>query len=181
MSVSFVDVDAARARGRAAALILACALALTACGGDDDQPLQTTAPAVTGATDTTDEAKAPGTGAPEDEPSTDPASDKAAISATLEAVLTEQGPRQACGELVTERYLRDSYGGAAGCKAAQVDLKPAKSVRLSRIVVMPDSLAQAFAQPTGGLYDGERLRAELVLDDGVWKLDSLRSNIPVGP
>ena len=160
---------------------LACALALAACGGDDDQPMQTTAPAVTGATDLSDADKAPGTEAPEDEPSADPASDKAAISRTLDTVLTSRNPRQVCGELVTQRYLRESYGGASGCEAAQADQKPATRVRRSRIVVLPDSLAQAFAEPTGGLYDGERLRAELVLDDGVWKLDSLRSNVPVGP
>ena len=181
MSVSFVSVDAARVWRRAGVVILAGALALAACGGDDDQPMQTTAPAVTGAADVTDEAKAPGTQAPEDEPSADPANDEAAISTTLKAVLTGTNPGQVCAELVTQRYLRDSFGGASGCKGAQADQKPAKRVRLSRIVVLPDSLAQALAEPTGGLYDGERLRAELVLDDGVWKLDSLRSNVPVGP
>ena len=48
-------------------------------------------------------------------------------------------------------------------------------------MVQPDSVAQASVTPKGGVYDGERLRAELVLDDGVWRLDSLRSNVPVGP
>ena len=47
--------------------------------------------------------------------------------------------------------------------------------------MLPDSVAQASAEPRDGIYDGEQLRAELVLDDGVWRLDSLRSNVPVGP
>ena len=82
---------------------------------------------------------------------------------------------------MTERYLRQAYGGARGCEAAQADSKPAERVGVSRIVVLPDSVAQASAQPHGGIYDGETLRAELGLDDGLWKLDSLRSNVPVGP
>ena len=159
--------------------VLGSTLILAACGADD--PTQTTAPAVTGAATTTDEEKAPGTKEPEAEPSEDPASDRTAIAITLEAVLTGTDPRQVCGKLVTERYLRESYGGAAGCEAAQADLRPAKRVALGRIVVMPDSVAQALAEPVGGIYDGDRLRAELVLDGGFWKLDSLRSNVPVGP
>jgi hypothetical protein len=182
VSVSFPNVDAVRERSWAGLAVagLALALLLGACG-DDDDPAQTTAPAVTGAADTTDAEKAPGTEAPEDEVSDDPASDRTAISMTLDAVLTGTDPRQVCGELVTERYLRDAYGGGGGCEAAQSDAKPAKTVRISRVVVLPDSVAQASARPSGGLYDGDQLRAELVLDGGFWKLDSLSSNVPVGP
>ena len=178
--MSFVGVDNLRGRRLGLALVAAVALAAAGCG-DDDEPVQTTAPAITGAPDAIDPEKAPGTDAPEDELSDEPASDETAISITLDAVLTGRDPRQVCGELVTERYLREAYGGAEGCEAAQADVKPAKRVELSRIVVLPDSVAQASAEPTGGIYDGERLRAELVLDGGFWKLDSLRSNVPVGP
>jgi hypothetical protein len=164
-------------------VILAAALALgVAAGcGEDDQRAQTTAPAVTGAAEVTDADKAPGTDAPEDELAEDPRTDRIAISTTLEAVLTGTDPRQVCGALVTDRYLRDAYGGARGCQAAQADVKPAESAGLRRIVILPDSLAQASTEPDGGIYDGQTLRAELVLDDGLWKLDSLRSNVPVGP
>lgn len=180
MSVPSVSANTAPIRARATLFALMGALALASCG-DDDEPPQTTAPAVTGAAETADADKAPGTEAPEDEPSADPTSDRTAISMTLEAVLTGDDPRQVCGELVTERYLREAYGGPQGCEAAAAESKPADSVALSRIVVLPDSVAQASAEPRGGLYDGERLRAELVLADGFWKLDSLRSNVPVGP
>lgn len=178
--MSLASADTARVRARAILLVLVASLLWSACGGDDE-PMQTTAAAVTGAAETTDAEKAPGTEAPEDEPSDDPISDETAISITLEAVLTGDDPRQVCGELVTERYLGDAYGGAEGCEGAQDDAKPAKSVRIRGVVVQPDSLAQASATPTGGIYDGERLRAVLVLHDGFWKLDSLRSNVPVGP
>jgi hypothetical protein len=179
VSVLCVGADRRSARSGLIVLALLAVVALGACG--DDDPMQTTAPAVTGASETTDADKAPGTEAPEDELADDPQSDRTAISMTLDAVLTGNDPRQVCGELVTERYVREAYGGGGGCGSAQADLKPAKSVRLSRIVVLPDSVAQASAKPSGGLYDGELLRAELVLDDGYWKLDSLSSNVPVGP
>ena len=175
-----MNLDGVPGRVQVALALAAAALALGACGGDDE-PAQTTAPAVTGATQATDEEKAPGTGSPEDEPAADPATDKAAIAKTLDSVLASGGTADVCGALVTDRYLRRSYGDAAGCESAQQDAKPAADVRVGRIVILPDSIAQASARPAGGIYDGERLRAELVLDGGVWKLDSLSSNVPVGP
>lgn len=163
-----------------AAVVPLLALLLAACGGDGD-PVQTTAPAVTGATEATDVAKAPGTERPEDEPSPDPASDREAVAATLEGVLTGTEPRQVCDELVTERYVSRSFGDPAGCRAAQADQQAARRVDVTRVDVLPDSLAQAQVVPRGGIYDGETLRAELVLDHDGWKLDSLRSDVPVGP
>ena len=180
MSVSFTDLDLT-AGVPARLAVVAAMLALGACGNGDEAPPQTTAPAVTGATDATSEEQAPGTREPEAEPSDDPASDRTAITITLEAVLTGDDPRQVCGELVTDRYVREAYGDEQGCEAAAAQAKPAERVKLSRIVVLPDSVAQAAAEPVGGVYDGDRLRAELVLDEGFWKLDSLRSNVPVGP
>ena len=161
-------------------MIAAAVLALgSGCGGDDEP--QITAPAVTGASEVTDAEQAPGTEEPRDEPAEDPRTDRAAIAITLETVLTSADPDEVCGDLVTEHYLREAYGGARGCEAAQADTKTATDVRLTRVVVLPDSVAQASVEPKGGLYDGDQLRAELVLDDGIWRLDSLRSNVPVGP
>ena len=177
--MSFASVHP-RAGIVAAVLAVAVGLVLGGCG-DDDEPQQMTAPAVTGASETVDSEKAPGTDTPQDEPSPDPGADEAAIEAALEAVLSEDDTKQSCETLVTDRYVRRAYGDGAGCAAAQAGQKPARRVELSRIVVLPDSVAQAQAEPTGGVYDGQTLRAELVLDQGTWKLDSLRSNVPVGP
>ena len=175
-----------RIRGRLAALaaVIAVTPVIAACGSDDE-PSQTTAPAETGAgesnAETTTTAANPDPGASPDEPAADPIDDEAEIVRTLEAVLAGGDPGSACGDSVTERFLRRSYGDAAGCKAAQSGLKPASDAGVRQVVIHPDSVAQALARPKGGIYAGQRLRAELVLDEDIWKLDSLRSNVPVGP
>jgi hypothetical protein len=166
-----------RLRGRLAALAAAVAVApgLAACGEDGSS--QSPAPAETGSS-------VSGTAAlttEADEPAADPVDDEAEIVKTLGAVLAGMDPASACGDSVTERFLRRSYGDAAGCEAAQKAAKPADDAGVTQVVINPDSVAQALARPKGGIYDGQKLRAELVLDDEVWKLDSLRSNVPVGP
>jgi hypothetical protein len=177
-----------RIRGRLAALVAVVAVApgIAACGGGDELE-EITVPAETGAAQT-DPATEPadGTGstgeAPaQDEPAADPADDEAEIVKTLEAVLAGADPAIACGDSVTERFLRRSYGDAAGCEAAQSSAKPASDAGVTQVVIHPDSVAQALARPKGGIYNGQKLRAELVLDEDAWKLDSLRSNVPVGP
>ena len=165
-----------------ALLAVGAGVLLASCGGDDG-PVQTTAPAVTGA----EEMAATATSA--DEAGQDAAGaaggaapgDREAIAATLRTVLTGTAPAQVCEALVTERYVREAYGDRAGCVRAQAEAKPAREASVGRIVVLPASLAQASVMPRGGLYDGDRLRAELILDGDEWRLDSLRSNVPVGP
>lgn len=181
-----------RFRGRLTTLAAAVMVVpgLAACG--DDGPAQTTAPAETGASESGEIADPGGAGeeseahgeAPErdpDEPSANPAEDQAEITATLESLLAGSDPALTCGELVTDRFLRRSYGDQAGCEAALKAAKPAKAAGVTHVSVQDDSVAQALARPDGGIYDGQKLRAELVLADGTWKLDSLRSNVPVGP
>lgn len=163
-----------------ALIALGATLLLASCGGDDE-PTQTTAPAVTGADEQAVAESAPSVAAPEDEPSADPATDRQSIHSSLQAVLTSSDPREVCSEYVTERYVREAYGDGAGCERAQADTRLATAARVSRIVVLPESVAQASVMPDGGPYGGDRLRAELVLDGGVWKVDSLRANVPVGP
>jgi hypothetical protein len=175
-----------RMRGRFAALaaVIAVAPGLASCGGDDE-PTQTTAPAETGASTTEDgggtTSTSPGATPGSGEPAADPVDDEAEIVKTLEAVLAGSDPVAACGESVTERFLRRSYGDSSGCEAALKNATPANDAGVTQVVINPDSVAQALARPKGGIYDGQKLRAELVLDDDVWKLDSLRSNVPVGP
>jgi hypothetical protein len=115
------------------------------------------------------------------EKSAEPVDDEAAIVATIEAVLAGKDPVKACSESVTDRFLRRAYGDAAGCEAAQAGAKPATDAGVTQVVITPDSVAQALARPKGGIYNGQKLRAELVLEEDVWRLDSLRSNVPVGP
>lgn len=165
-----------------AALAAAAALLLLSAGCGEDEPEQRTeaAPAIVDENGLTTAGPQSGSAGPADEPA-DPETDRATVAATIERVLTSADPQEACGELVTERYLRRSFGDRAGCRAAQSPRAAARSVRVSEVVVTPESTAQAVVRARGGVYAGERLRAELVLDDGLWRLDGLRSNVPVGP
>ena len=158
------------------AAVIAVGSGIAACGGGPE-PAQAPAPAATGSSESGSETAI----AAEAEPAADPVDDEEMIVTTLEAVLAGSDPVRACGDSVTERFLRRSYGDAAGCEAAQKAAKPANQAGVSEIVIQPDSVAQARARPKGGIYDGQELRAELVLDGDAWKLDSLRSNVPVGP
>lgn len=150
-----------------ACLAVVCSLLVAAGCGQDDDPRQTTAAAVT----------SDGEG----EPDPVPANDEAAIEAVLDIVLTGADPAEACSILVTERYSKRTYGGAASCEAGMEEEKSASSLEVNHVDVLPDSVAQALIKPRGGARGGERLRAELVLDGGSWKLDNLRANVPVGP
>jgi hypothetical protein len=167
-----------RLRGRLAAIatVIAVAPGLAACG-DDEGSSQVPMPAATG----TSESGTESASAAANEPAADPRDDEAEIVETLEVVLAGGDPAKACGEWVTERFVRRSYGDAAGCEAALKAAKPADKAGVTEVVINPESVAQARAHPKGGIYDDEELRAELVLDDDAWKLDSLRSNVPVGP
>jgi len=157
-------------------------MALVACGGDDEPPETTTAPAVIDEDGTTTGAGGQTTTTnATDEPAEDPKTDQMAVAATLERVLTTVDPDVACVEFVTPRYVRRAFGDEAGCRAAQSGKAAADRVRVSEVVVTPESTAQAVVRTRGGVYDGQRLRAELILDEGVWRLDTLRSNVPVGP
>ncbi len=154
--------------------------AVTGCGGGGDSE-DLGVPAVTNGTSESPDTPTPVPIAPEDEPASDPKADQDRIETTLELILVGNDPALVCGDLVTGRYLRRSFGDADGCRAAQPEIKTAQQVRVDKVVVLPDSIAQAVVRPSGGIYDGETLRAELVLDAGTWKVDSLRSNVPVGP
>ena len=149
--------------------------------GEKDEEAQTTAPAVTGTDYGSATATTPAVTTPEDEPAPNPRTDEEAITATLRTVLSSADARATCEELVTENFVREAYGDVAGCRRGQAQGGRAKAVHVSRIVISPESVAQASVKPEGGVYGGDRLRAELVLDAGQWRLDSLRANVPVGP
>jgi ribonuclease PH len=49
------------------------------------------------------------------------------------------------------------------------------------LVDVSNDKATATVHPVDGLYDGEKITVSLVKEDGTWKVDSLKSNAPVGP
>ncbi len=188
MCLADLHIEAALLRARTArrriawrrsATVAAALVALVpiACG-DDDEPIQATAPAVTGTSAVPGATRPPSVA---DADSAEPIDDEGAITSTLESLLTGAKPQAACRALVTEGYVKRSYGDQRGCTAAVAAEKPADRVKVTEVVVLPDGVAQARVGSSGGVYDGQRLRAELVLDMGLWKVDRLRSNVPVGP
>lgn len=141
-------------------LLTALLVAIVGCGGDDGVyggGEETTATTATAAR-----------------------SDEAQIETTIEGVLVSGDPKLACGQLVTQAYLSETYGDKTACEQSQAPGSHAKSVKVSGIEVAGEK-AKAVAVPKGGPSSGDRLRIQLVLEDGTWKVDSLRSNAPVGP
>jgi hypothetical protein len=156
------------------------ALSLAACGDSADEP-QTTAVAVTTSTDApTPPSNSPGDGA-DGTPTAGAESQESTIEQTLHAVLVTADPEQACVALVTERFVRIAYGDEAGCRQAQSKKAAARRIEVSGVAVDSEGHGQGQVKAEGGVYDGQKLRAELILDGQTWRLDSLHSNVPVGP
>jgi hypothetical protein len=164
------------------ALVLGLALlaALAACGSDDDRgdgrEMRTTERAGT------KRAEQVPTGPVKGKVQTADASlpPEAQVDLAIKRVLASGIPGLACDRHATERYVRTAFGDRAGCRRSTVPASAASSVRVSAIRISGDD-ARAVAVPTGGPSGGERIRIELIRAGGVWKIDSLRSNAPVGP
>ena len=103
------------------------------------------------------------------------------IKKTIEGVLGGSDPAAICGSLITERYVKQAYGDTKGCIRSQSKKAAATNLNIAGITISPEAVAQTSVEVKGGVYDGEQLRVVLVLQDGNWRLDSLRSNVPVGP
>jgi hypothetical protein len=106
------------------------------------------------------------------------------VSDTLNAVLTSGDPAKACGtDYVTEHYLSSAYGGKQGCVQAQSSGGAAQSVDIQGLVAGSGQAGTASVkvEPQGGVYSGEKLVVSLVKEGEDWKIDSLKSNAPVGP
>jgi hypothetical protein len=171
-----------------------CALAITllvgcftlaACGGDDDGDETTAAAPVTtpeaggaaeGAGDRGEDDEPQGGGAASDQP--------LRSGQVIEVVLTgSESPNVICGELVTESYVRQAYGGREGCLAAQEPGALARSVEIEDLGESGDS-ASAIVVPSGGPYAGVEVEVDLVADPqraGAWRVDSLFADVPAGP
>jgi hypothetical protein len=155
----------------------------TGCGSDDDGAAATTVTVATGTettpATTTDEPEAGGgSGAPPPQPGAGAGAQSPLAAA--EAVLTTDGTvEQACGSLVTEAFIRTSYGGEQNCIAARRGEALARSIAVApgseetsgHLVVVPD----------GGPYDGHKVEVDLVEEDGTFRVDRLLAHVPAGP
>lgn len=164
-----------------AVLLLACAAVAAGCG-DDSPELGVTDPAESYGGDVTRSVEtltAPGT-APAPAPAGGPRDDRSQIKRAITAVFASGDPDLACGSSVTESYVETAYGDAEGCRAAQSSGGHARTVTMARIAVEGDH-ATAIAVPIGGPSADELINLTLVRQEGDWKVDTARADVPVGP
>jgi hypothetical protein len=175
------------AAGVAAAAILAAG-AVAGCGGGDDTT--TTGPA-TGAEGATTTGTSPetttggGTTTTGDGGTAEGDAEQGrTIRDVVIAVLATGDSKRACSsDYVTDSYISAAYGDQKGCEQAQTKASAAESLPIQAIELgkLKPPTAVAKVAPRGGQYDGDRLAITLIKEDGVWKIDSLKSNAPVGP
>ena len=122
----------------------------------------------------------PGPTEPDPAPPAPPRPAGEQIAMAVRGVLASGDPDLACRRYATVRFLAESYGGLAGCRAATNPRTAADSVRLTGLVVN-GSRARVVAIPQGGTSSGQRVRVTLIVVGPTWRVDSLRSNVPVGP
>ena len=162
--------------------LLAASVALAGCGGDEEttagSKAETSTPAGT--------AKAPSTQQPPPPPKS-PAGEveaslppDAQVDLAIKGVLASAAPDLACRRYATQGYVKTTFGSRAGCVQSTVPASAAEFVKVTKIEISGDR-ATAKALPTGGPSDGEEIAVRLVRQGGIWKVDSLRSNAPVGP
>jgi hypothetical protein len=166
----------------AGAVTLALAVSAGGCGGDGGQDGTTTATATESATTSTSASKATGAvgNGGESEATAEAAADeRATIERTVQTVVGGGDPNEVCGSLVTEEYVADAYGDERGCMAS-ARAAGVVDVRVNAIEVEASD-ATATATPSDGPAAGEKLKVSLVHEGELWKVDSIRSNAPVGP
>jgi hypothetical protein len=171
--------------------LVAASMLLAACGEKDEpavappiaaQPAQPNEPAP--APPAQPEPGAPTPGPNEPKPETPapqpprPAGEQ--IAGAVRGVLVSGDPDLACRRYATGRLLTQSFGGLTGCIAATKPRTAADSVRLRGLVVNGNR-ATVIAIPKGGTSSGEHVRVTLIVREGLWRVDTLHSNVPVGP
>ncbi len=80
----------------------------------------------------------------------------------------------------SSRLLKKSYGGIKGCRSAITSGSPAKSVEIIK-TKLAGRHAVIVAVPHGGPSSKEALTISLTRIGGGWNLESIKSNVPVGP
>jgi hypothetical protein len=82
--------------------------------------------------------------------------------------------------LYTPSLLKESFGGKPGCRSAVRSGGRADSVEIVSSHAESHH-AVVVAVPHGGPSSAEKLRFLLALTHDGWRLDSIKSNVPVGP
>lgn len=149
---------------------MALLLVLSGCG-EKEEPA-TTGPVVQQTT----------TGTETTTTSTTGQTDQQLVAAAATGFLTSANAAAVCNTGVTEALIRTAYGDRAGCLAARMPQSLAQSAQLSDVQV-GQGTATLAANARGGTYgSGQQVRMTLVRDGtGNWRVDSVQSNVPVGP
>ena len=164
----------------ALAILTAClGLALSGCGADEET---TTEPGTQASTAPSTAKRTPSTAPSATSPGNVEAelSPKAQVDLAIKGVLASAAPNLACRRYATLAYVKQTFGSRGGCVQSTVPASAAEFVKVTKIEISGDQ-ATATAVPTGGPSDGETIKVKLVRQGGIWKVDSLRSNAPVGP
>jgi hypothetical protein len=163
---------------------VAIAIALAGCGGGGGESNTTTGASVGTSPTTSSQARPTSTTSTTSTEGTQTVKEvnhAASPGAAVKLLLLSSNPQTGCSnDLVTSHYLQEAYGGLGGCVKAVSPNSAAKSLG-TVLVDVSDDKATATVHPVGGLYDGEKITVSLVKEDGTWKVDSLKSNAPVGP
>ena len=153
---------------------LACAiaglmLAFAAGCGEKEEP-ETTGPVVLEETTTT------GT------TTTGSQSDQQLATAAATAFLTSADAQAVCDTAVTEALIRSAYGDRAGCIAGRGPQSLAETAQFGNVEIADGSVSLT-ADARGGTYgSGQKLQMTVIRDGtGAWRVDEVRSNVPVGP
>ena len=161
------------------------AIVLAGCGGDDDEP--GTGGAGGDAPRAAEEKRSgQGEGDARDAPRDDRKrpeqrlSTEAQIDLAIKGVLASGVPGLACSRYATPRHVKAAFGSRAGCVQSTVPGSAASAVEVRKVEIRGEE-ATAVALPAGGPSGGERIEVALVREAGLWKVDRLRSNAPVGP
>ena len=104
----------------------------------------------------------------------------AQVDLAIKGVLASAAPDLACRRYATSRYVETTFGSRAGCVNSTIPASAAESVKVTQVEISGDE-ATAKAVPSGGPSGGETIEVKLVRQGGIWKVESLQSNAPVGP
>ena len=102
------------------------------------------------------------------------------IEGAILGFLTSSDPEVVCRQTPTDRLIGEAYGELQGCIDAQSSGSAARSVEIERAAEAGEG-ATAVVVPRGGPNDGERLKITLVRVGRDWRVDKIRSDVPVGP
>jgi hypothetical protein len=157
------------------AAMLATALALAACG-EKDEPAAVPAASAGQSGGSVDDDDV---GTTQSGGTSAGASDEQEIATAAQAVIGGNDPAKTCEKYATIVYVKHAYGDVKGCRSAVAEQKPF-AVNVTA-VDLNGKTAIAKAKPKGGPNQGETLKVDMIHQEGVWRVDLVRSNVKVGP